>query len=629
MFTTNPVGLDELLSQVDEADIQLPDFQRGWVWDDNRIRDLLASVSKGFPVGAIMTLASNSDMRFERRGLEGVCQCQRDEKCDCWVRGVKPSRFLLDGQQRLTSLFQALAHKGPVRTKDNRGKWVERWYYIDMLKAMSPVVDREDAVLSVPKTKLVTEDFGRQTLLDLSTCENEYKHHMIPTERLLDDMTWMFEYMNYWSNPDLSHPEGNAASFSKEFNATILKTFKTYLLPEISLTAKTPKEAVCTVFEKVNTGGVSLTVFELLTASFAADNFSLKDDWNDRKRRLSESEHSAILGGVGPELFLQSIVLLTTQERRKEAIRKGARDRQIPGIGCKRRDVLDLTLREYQDWSDKIENGFHRAAEFLFGQYVFRMRDIPYSSQLIPLAALFVELDSELNNADALSRLERWYWSGVFGEFYGGSNETQFALDLVQVARYVREGVEPALVNESNFIPERLLSLRTRNSAAYKGLFALQMKYGASDWLTGQQLGIATWLARRIDIHHIFPQAWCKQSTPPIPPSLYNSIINKTPLDATSHKKIGGHSPSRYLPRLEQTGIDQEELNRILTSHWINPHHLRADRYADHFVERGEAMLTLIGKAMGKEITGGRDVFKNALADVGFVDDYEDGETVP
>jgi len=211
-------------------------------------------------------------------------------------------------------------------------------------------------------------------------------------------------------------------------------------------------------------------------------------------------------------------------------------------------------------------------------------------------------------------------------ESYGGSNETQFALDLVQVARFVREGVEPALVNESSFIPERLLSLRTRNSAAYKGLFALQMKYGASDWLTGQHLGIALWLARNIDIHHIFPQAWCKQSSPPIPPRLYNSIINKTPIDAVSHRRIGGQGPSRYLLRLEQAGIEHEELDRILTSHWINPNHLRADRYADHFVERGEAMLTLIGKAMGKEISGGREVFMNALADAGFVDDYEDGE---
>ena len=615
MFTTNPIGLNTLLEQVQTGYIQLPDFQRGWVWDDDRICGLLASISRGFPVGAIMTLAANSDIKFMTRPIEGVC-----------AKGIEPTLFLLDGQQRLTSLYQALMHNGPVKTRDNRGKEIKRWYYIDMIKAMDLGVDREEAVFSVPEVRKITQDFGRRTILDLSEPQFEYKNHMIPTERLFDIQDWMLDYLEYWSDNGSVHPESNARSFFKQFNKSILKTFSDYLLPVINLTEETPKEAVCTVFEKVNTGGVVLNVFELLTASFAADNFPLRDDWDTRKRRFAQSERSEILRGVSPEMFLQSITLLATQERRRLAIREGSTGRQIPGIGCKRRDILDLTLHEYKNWADKIETGFQNAAEFLLGQHVFRIRDVPYSSQLIPLAALYVELGRELNTAESISRLERWYWSGVFGESYGGSNETQFALDLVEVARYIREGIEPTLVNEANFIPERLLSLRTRNSAAYKGLFALQMKNGASDWLTGQPLAIAMWTARNIDIHHIFPRAWCKQNKPPIPPSLYNSVINKTPVDAVSHRRIGGQSPSRYLPRLEQAGINEDKLNEILATHWINANHLRTDQFANCFVERGEAMLNLIGKAMGKKIAGGHEAFWDALTSAGYKDDYEDGE---
>ena len=51
MFKTNPVSLKELLDDAESGKIQLPDFQRGWVWDDDRIRGLLASISRGFPVG--------------------------------------------------------------------------------------------------------------------------------------------------------------------------------------------------------------------------------------------------------------------------------------------------------------------------------------------------------------------------------------------------------------------------------------------------------------------------------------------------------------------------------------------------------------------------------------------------
>ena len=92
---------------------------------------------------------------------------------------------------------------------------------------------------------------------------------MMPTEQLLDGMAWMFAYNMYWSGKD-DHPHGNVAVFVKDFNQFILSAFTQYLLPVINLDKETPKEAVCTVFEKVNTGGVTLTVFELVTASFAA-----------------------------------------------------------------------------------------------------------------------------------------------------------------------------------------------------------------------------------------------------------------------------------------------------------------------------------------------------------------------
>ena len=190
----------------------------------------------------------------------------------------------------------------------------------------------------------------------------------------------------------------------------------------------------------------------------------------------------------------------------------------------------------------------------------------------------------------------------------------------------MRGGSEPALVGEASFIPERLLSLRTRNSAAYKGLYALQMKSGAVDWRTANQLAAATWYQSNIDIHHIFPVSWCNRSNPPIPPRLYNSIINKTPIDATTNRRIGGSAPSLYLRRL-QNDISRDALHQVLLSHWLNPESLSADRFADCFVERGEAMLALIGKAMGKPMPSGRETFLNALNSAGIeqaVDEFED-----
>ena len=371
---------------------------------------------------------------------------------------------------------------------------------------------------------------------------------------------------------------------------------------------ETPKEAVCSVFEKVNTGGVTLTTFELVTAVFAAEDFQLRDDWKKRKQRLSGC---GVLKGIEGEQFLQAVTLLASQSRRRRGSRDGKHPEQSP-ISCKKRDVLDLSLCDYKEWADQVESGFKKAAKFLEEQCIFAEWDVPYNTQLVPLAALYVELGDALESADAKEKLERWYWSGIFSEAYGSTVETRFALDLEQIAAYIRGAAKPQFMAEASFVPERLISLRTRNSAAYKGLYALQMKSGAADWRTGRPLSLAVWNDENVDIHHIFPKKWCGENC--IPKQLYDSVINKTPIDAKTNRIIGGRSPSRYLSALDQ---ENKNLDRVLRSHWLDPNSLRNDRFAETFIERGQAMFSLINEAMGKPEADGREAFRNALTQNG------------
>lgn len=615
MFTTNPILLKDLLSNVEVGKIQLPDFQRGWIWDDDRIRGLLASISKGFPVGAIMTLSAGSDIRFRARPIEGVEPSKTST----------PDAFLLDGQQRITTLYQSLVHSEAVNTSDSKRQKIKRWYYIDMRAALNPYTDREDAVISVPEGKIVTEDFGRREVRNLSTEGLEYQNHMIPTESLMEPMKWMLGYLKYWENSTEEHPEGGALEFFERFQKEVQQNFTAYQLPVINLGASTPKEAVCTVFEKVNTGGVSLNVFELATASFAADaeDFSLREDWDSRRSRLFS--YSGVLQGLEGDQFLQAVALLKTQEDRRSAIQNGTTVGQAPAVGCKKKDILELKLSDYLKWADKVEAGFREAAKFLRTQFVFGKKNVPYNTQLVPLAVLYVELGDELDSAIAKERLERWYWSGVFGEIYGGSVETQFALDLVEVSEFVRRDTPPRLIYEANFIPERLITLRSRLSAAYKGVFALQMKNGASDWITGHPLTIANYDNEHIDIHHIFPVAWCRRASPTVPKRLYDSVINKTPIDALTNRKIGGRAPSQYLERIRRD-TPPEKIGDVLKAHWLDVIHLANDDFAASFVERGEAILKLIGQAMGRELGSGRAVFVRALTSAGYTDIYVEDE---
>ena len=615
-FKANAVLLNDLLDNIQKGDIQLPDFQRGWVWNDARIKDLLVSISRGFPIGAVMTLDASGGVQFVSKLIEGVAENGKGG----------PGEYLLDGQQRLTSLYQALRHRGAVATRDRPGsrKTIERWYYIDMQKTLDPLADRDDTIFSVPVDKVQRANFGRDVVLNLSAPELEFEHHMMPTEDVMDAMDWGLDYVEYWQERG-EHPNGKPNSFFKEFKNAVLNNFIQYQVPVINLGKDTGKEAVCTVFEKVNTGGVTLSVFELVTASFAAGDFRLRDDWSKREDRM----HSAfgVLQGVTGDQFLQAVTLLATHARRKEAESDGRPPNLLPGIDCRRASILDLNLSEYKKWADVVETGFIEAAKFLNRQFIYTRGNVPYNTQLVPLAALYAELGRALEPANAQEKLERWFWCGVLGESYGSAVETQFANDLAQVARHIRGGAEPESLTQANFVPGRLLSLRTRSSAAYKGVYALQMKSEAADWLSGEPLSFADIHTKSIDIHHIFPRRWCeKVAKPAIPRGLFDSIINKTPIDRYTNQLMGGRAPSEYLP-IVRNHIDKERLDSILEAHWIVPDKLEEDEFGHCFVERGQAMLDLIARTMGKPTVDSRHVFRDELESaslgVGQIDDDE------
>ena len=575
-------SLDGMLSEAADGSSQLPDFQRGWVWDDDRVRSLLASISLGYPIGAVMMLnAGGETIRFKQRPLEGA-PASGDRMAD---------RLILDGQQRLTSLFQSLRLDRPVLTRDQRGRQIKRWYYIDMQLALDPNGDREEAVISLPEDRQIKR-FGRDVVRDYSTSEREYEAMLFPLFKVFDSRKWRVGFERFWGYDEAKIELWN------EFDEQIVTHFEKYQVPVIELGKDTPKEAVCQVFEKVNTGGVTLTVFELLTATFAADNFQLRPDWKVREREIHSQ---SILSGVSNTDFVQAVTLLATLERRNAALRAGTDEDRAPGIGCKRSDMLRLGLGEYRRWADPLMKGFERAARFLHSQYLYDARFLPYGSQLIPLAAILTVLDRNWEPYLAREKLARWYWCGVLGELYGGSIETRFARDVPEVLNWIQNGgPEPGTIYDAEFATARLLTLRTRNSAAYKGIYTLLLREGAADWMTGELSSIQNYFDESVDIHHVFPQKWCREQG--IEPGRCDSIINKTPLTARTNRKIGGEAPSEYLELIASDSVPRDALDGYLRSHLIDPDHLRSDDFDQYFSFRQSALLARVRTVMGKQI---------------------------
>jgi hypothetical protein len=589
-FDSTKTPLPQIIREITDGKVQLPDFQRGWVWDDEHVRSLLVSIARSFPVGAVMLLEAGGEARFQVRPIENLIFPGKVPE---------PERLILDGQQRLTTLTQVLALDVPVKTFDEKGKQIDRFYYIDIARALESDT-LEEAFVALKANRMKKENFERDVVLDLSTPEKECKEFFFPCNQILNSDRWEESLQEY-------APEkfGDYMRFRKK----ILNEFRGYQLPVISLGKGTSKEAVCLVFEKVNTGGVPLSVFELVTASFAADNFNLRDNWYGSKlRKVEGRQHrlrkEPVLDTVEPTDYLQAISMLHTYEKRQQDIADGKTGKAVTPVSAKRVSVLGLSLDSYHKWADPVEAGFLLAAKFLRKQCFYSSRDLPYRTQLVPLAAVLTVLKERWLEPVILDKLSRWYWCGVFGELYGGAVETRIANDLEDLLAWIADtGGEPRTVYDASFQPTRLLTLRSRLSAAYKGLNTLILRQGSRDFFWKATIQELDHEEVALDIHHIFPKVWCEGKK--IKPNTFNSIINKTPISYKANRMIGGRAPSAYLSAIQthkQVGLSDQGMNAILASHYIDLKTLRADDFESFFEARKETLLALVEQAIGKPI---------------------------
>ncbi|SAL79936.1 GmrSD restriction endonuclease domain-containing protein [Caballeronia telluris] len=607
-FQTNPIALRELLDDCDRGALQLPDFQRSWVWDEDRIKSLIASISRAFPVGALMTLETGGDVEFKPRPVEGAPLA---------AQSAVPRSLLLDGQQRMTSLYQVTLRGKVVETVTPKNKKVKRWFYIDIRKAMDPSCDREDAIVGVPEDRVIRTDFGRSEVLDLTTAEREYETLMYPVSQAFDWDSWQDGFQEHWRGDE--HSE--IRKLFKAFKVAILENFKDYRVPVIALDRSTSKEAVCVVFEKVNTGGKPLDAFELVTAMYAAEGHELRKDWfgnekvKGRQSRFAETLRpaeatSGIIANVTNTDFLQAVSLFYTRERRREAEKAKKSGKELPSVSGNRQALLNLPLSAYKKYEAQVETGFIRAARFLHMLHIYRVFDLPYQSQIVPLAAILADIGTDWEHDTIRAKLVQWYWNGVFGELYGSAVDSRFARDFQEVPAWLTGGPEPTTVSETIFRADRLKTMRMRLSAAYKGVNALLMREGARDFRSGQKFDHIVFFGENVDIHHIFPQDWCKSNG--VKPAIFDSIINKTPLSYRTNRIIGGVAPSEYLAKLEAGNstappIGRARLDEHLESHFIDPVLLRGDSFEAFMSDRQKRLLALIEDAMGKRAYAGEN----------------------
>ena len=244
---TNPRALKNLLSEIHNHTTVLPDFQRDFVWEPGATQELITSIANNYPAGTILRVRDTKRM-FAAREFEGAPA----------LNGAKHTFLVLDGQQRLTSLYQAFYGVGEHR------------YFLSLGK-LNDDADFEEAIFHVRATTKwakAHEDFALQA-----------KELLLPLSVLKGGAggfgQWGRKVARQLADKERIALEDALDGIEEKW----IQIVDDYHFPVVTLSDKTEPDALCTIFETLNRTGVKLSVFELLTARFWPQNIKLRALW--------------------------------------------------------------------------------------------------------------------------------------------------------------------------------------------------------------------------------------------------------------------------------------------------------------------------------------------------------------
>jgi hypothetical protein len=592
IFTAKPQQLAELLKGIDSHRVALPDFQRPWVWEPQMVFDLIISVAYRYPAGSLLTMPVN-DSGFALRFFEGSGENPKD----------KPQLMVLDGQQRLTSLYQAMFSRDGAFHKGRRYH-----FYLDVPVLMpdedgcihtgDPCFDR--ALFFVTEDKKSGRQVRYENLqpkYEITTPEQRLQEGALPVWSIFDPAwlaEWQKQYLVGLSDKDMDRYlelDGRWKGLVQPW----VDRIRTYPFPVVELSADMPLGAICHIFEKVNSTGVPLDVFDLCNAILWAQGFLLNRKWDELKRtKLQAMFPMQDLEGTH---FLMGLSLLDTIQAKMQNPNTGV------GVMCRKQDLMKMGRGVVEKWWDILADGYVEAAKFMSEQGIIAQRILPYTTLIIPLAAVLAYLKWKKGPAHvgpAWNKISQWYWCSVFTQRYSSQVEYGAAQDFEQLIGWLNDGPEPTVVQTFNFRSDYLQEITSLRNVIYKGILCLLAREGAKDFGGGGKLTTDLFFDTSQDHHHIFPTDALK--TLGVQDPRAESIINKTLISSATNRRIGGRLPSQYCDALARTidATDPSLFDGILSSHAISAVALRDDDWQAFVADRRERLRALIETACGK-----------------------------
>jgi hypothetical protein len=545
-----PISVSALLREVHNGSMVLPDFQRDFVWDPTATQGLLVSISNKYPAGSLLR-ARDTRRDFETRAFDKAPE----------PRGLH-TYLVLDGQQRLTSLYHALYGEGDYR------------FFIDLkLALLTFSLDKNDETIFLRRTR------GR----GVQDLENDITRQA--SELVLPVSVFNKRNGGFWKwVTDVRDELGEAqrADFERnmqQLHGECLRNFEEYQFPVVTLNQEVPTEALCTIFETLNKTGVKLTIFELLTARFARYGISLRTLWETAKNRNPILEEY----DIDPYSALQAISLLVSGS-------------------CQKKKILDLTKVQLEENWDLIINSLVKGLEILRDDCkVMNRKWLPTPSMVGPLATLCA-ISSQLNpHGPELGvhkrQIIRWLWCAMFGQRYEAAANTRAERDVRDMRAWFEGGPIPEMINLFRFEKETLYEVSSKAGSIYKSVICLTMasEPHARDFHNGNIISFQMVNNGEVDDHHIFPAAYLENIKGITRRAMRDCVLNRTLIDRVTNQQISDRPPSEYLRDIDA----QLNADDILNSHLIpigKDSPIRVDDFELFLSKRADLIVSAIGR---------------------------------
>jgi len=569
--------IPKIIDLCESGDWVVPDFQRFFDWDKKMVKNFLNSIFHGYYVGSLLLWENLTEKEIGVTAIKGV---------DKNSENLRTDNIVLDGQQRLTSLYYAI--KSPDYYL--KGEKERSFFYIDF-----------GEFFSTKKPEEVIKEFSKE--IDPEDC---FTKLLFPFNKLLSFKGWIKDLRNFldenYSSLDLKKqilPLCDAIDQKLDY---IKEKFE---IPYISL-EKISLSDVVEIFKRINTTGKPLDSFDLLIAILSKHKVELRKLWEKACKiypKINEYFENT-KGGTKGLYVLQSMAL--SEYSKSKSCKNEDVQKIFKNTASDRQDFIKR-WSEALDYTNQAINHFEDIGTDGFG--VIHRKWLPFEPMIPVLSSLlrFIKEKKSISEKEAYEKIAFWYWISVFSNAYSQSVDAKKTSDYNAMTDWIEKNVVPPefIRFRNNFDSNlNLNNVENKRSSIFRGVLSLLALIGAKDWAVNRAvLNQSTFKQNDVQVDHIFPKSKYKDDP-------YNeSILNKTWLAKETNEWMKkAKEPATYLNEtiLQNFNNDKEEFKKTLQTHMINEHAYIAllQNNSEQFVlEREKEILKEIAKRIGSDKT--------------------------